>query len=142
VWLASAGGYIVRYSLTSNAGPDYFGDAIDGTISWDYELTAVNQPVTLALPDDCPPGLVDAPRLPDATSVDSLPGLLTYDSATPLADVVAFYQTELGTRGWVASDDPYIDDIDASVEFTQGTSTLTLTATLNGAVTSVQLLMT
>jgi hypothetical protein len=141
-WVATSGGYVVKYLLTSKAGPEFFGDGIEGTISYDYELTAVNQPVTMSLPDDCPPGLVGAPQLPDAANVDSQPGLLSYDTATAPADVVTFYQTELATAGWTSSDDATIDDTSATIEFTQGSATLVLTAVVDGATTSVQLLMT
>jgi hypothetical protein len=141
-WVATNGGYVVKYLLRSKAGAELFGDGIEGTITWDYELTGVNQPVAMSLPEDCPTGLVDAPQLPDATNVDNVPGLLTYDTATPLADVVTFYQTELATRGWTASEDATIDDTSATIDFTQGSATLVLTATVDGSTTSVQLLAT
>ncbi len=138
----STGGFVVKYVVTTKAGPDYFGDGIDGTIMWDYELTAVNQPVVITLPDDCPPGIVDAPQLPDATNVESLPGVLTYDTATSLSDIVAFYQTELGNRGWVPSGDPTVEDTSVIADFTQANATLTLTATIDAGVTTVELLIT
>ena len=142
VWVASTGGFVVKYVVTTKAGPDYFGDGIDGTIMWDYELTAVNQPVVITLPGDCPPGIVDAPQLPDATNVESLPGVLTYDTATSLSDIVAFYQTELGNRGWVPSGDPTVEDTSVIADFTQANATLTLTATIDAGVTTVELLIT
>ena len=141
-WVATNGGYVVKYLLQSKAGAGLFGDGIDGTITWDYELTGVDQPIAMSLPEDCPAGLVDAPTLPDAANVDNLPGLLTYDTSTPVADVVAFYQTELASRGWTASEDATIDDTSAAIEFTQGSATLVLTVTVDGSVTSVQLLAT
>ena len=141
-WVATNGGYVVKYLLRSKAGAELFGDGIEGTITWDYELTGVNQPVAMSLPEDCPGGLVDAPQLPDAANVDNLPGLLTYDTATPPADVVTFYRTELANRGWAASEDPTIDDTSATIDFTQGSATLVLSAAFDGSTTSVQLLAT
>ena len=142
LWVASSGGQIVKYLVTTKAGADYFGDGIEGTVAWDYELTTVNQPVTITLPADCPPGLIDAPQLPDATNVENLPGLSTYDTATSLVDIVAFYQTELGNRGWVATDDPTIDERGAMVTWTQADATLIVTAAIDAGVTTVQLLLT
>ena len=92
VWVAATGGYILRYQLATTAGPDYFGEGVDGTLTWDYELSSINQPVALTLPDGCPPGLVNAPQLPDASNIVSLPAVFSYDTATSLADVMAFYQ--------------------------------------------------
>jgi hypothetical protein len=138
-WVATDGGYIVKYLLTSKAGAEVFGDGVEGTITWDYELTGVNQPVAMSLPSDCPAALVDAPQLPDAANVDNQPGVLTYDTTTSPADVVAFYQKELTTRGWTASDNLLVDDTSASIDFTQGSATLVLTATVVGSTTSVQL---
>jgi hypothetical protein len=139
-WVATDGGYVVKYLLQSKAGAELFGDGVEGTITWDYELTGANQPVAINLPEDCPAGLVDAPVLPDASNADNLPGLLTYDTPTPLADVVAFYQTELATRGWAASEDATIDDTSATIDFTRDSATLVFTATVDGSTTSVQLL--
>ncbi|MFM2070047.1 MAG: hypothetical protein RLZZ623_310 [Actinomycetota bacterium] len=141
-WVATNGGYIVKYLLQTKAGAELFGDGIDGTITWDYELTGVDQPVALAMPEDCPAGLVDAPQLPDAANVENLPGLLSYDTSTPMADVVAFYQSELANRGWTASDDPTIDDTSATMYFTQGAATLGVTASVDGSTTSVQVFST
>ena len=141
VWVASTGGHVVKYLVTTKAGVDYFGDGVEGTITWDYQLTAINQPVVITLPADCPPGLIVAPQLPDATSVENLPGVLTYDTATSLADIVAFYQTELVNRGWVATDDPTIDEIGATITFTQANATLIVAAAIDAGVTTVQLLL-
>src|SRR6185436_12342831 len=71
LWVAAQGSYVVKYLLTRKGNADYFGEGIEGTTTLDYELTGVGQPVTIALPDDCPPGLVDAPLLTDATEVSN-----------------------------------------------------------------------
>lgn len=59
-----------------------------------------------------------------------------------MTDIVAFYHSELGARGWTASDDPTIDETGALIEFTEGTSLLVLTVTLADTLASVQLLVT
>lgn len=142
VWVATTGGFVVKYVVDTTATADYFGDGIEGTVTWDYELTTVDQPVAIALPEGCPPGIVAAPQLADATNVESLPGVLTFDTVTGLADIVAFYQAQLGPLGWTPAGDPTVDEANALVEFTQGAALLTVTATIDAGVTTVQLLLT
>ena len=47
LWVASNGGYIVRYKVTTTADAAYFGEGLAGVMTWDYELTDVNQAVTI-----------------------------------------------------------------------------------------------
>lgn len=99
-WLATEGGYLLRYHLTTQADEGFFGQGMTGTMTWDYVLSDIGAPVTFSLPVDCPPGLVDAPRLPDASGVVDAPGYLAYDSATSVPDALAFYKQELPALGW------------------------------------------
>ena len=138
LWVAATGGYILRYQLSTRAGPDYFGEGVDGTLTWDYELGGSNQPVALKVPDGCPPGLVNAPQLPDASNVVSLPAVLSYDTAKSPADVMAFYQKELPKLGWTAGDEPTVTDATAVVELSQGATTMSVTAIIDGGVTTVE----
>ena len=100
LWLASEGGYVLRYRQTTTGDASYFGQGTEGKLTYDYELTQVNQPTTITLPADCPPGLLDAPILTDASKAESLPGLLEYQTTSSVQDVVAFYQQELPKLGW------------------------------------------
>jgi hypothetical protein len=100
MWVASEGGFIVRYLVTTKGNADYFGGGIEGTLTRDYQLTEVNQPLTIELPVNCPPGLVDAPLLSDASIVVNLPGLLAYDTGTSVLEARAFYEQELPKLGW------------------------------------------
>jgi hypothetical protein len=146
LWVATDGGYLVKYVLTTTGGADYFGSGTDGTLSWDYELTQVNQPVPFDLPADCPPGLVQAPRLPDAANVQDTPGVLAYDSASSLADAVTFYQTQLTGLGWQLTGDPIAvadipkDQTTVVLDFTQASQTLTVILTLSETGTQVSIL--
>ena len=45
MWVASDGGYIVKYLLTTKGDATYFGEGVEGTLSWDYELTGIGQPL-------------------------------------------------------------------------------------------------
>lgn len=101
VWIASSEGYVVRYIATTTGGPEYFGKGIEGTQTWDYQLSHVGVPPAFDLPASCPPGLVDAPLMPDAIAVQSEPGLLRFETAASPAEVLAFYDEELSPMGWV-----------------------------------------
>ena len=141
LWVASDGMYIIRYMLATTGGADYFGEGIEGTISWDYELTDIGQPFTVTLPTDCPPGIVDAPLLPDATDVLSVPGLLSYSSTTSLSDVVAFYQKQLPTLGWQTADAPPATDAGVLLDFTRGGQQMSVIIGVDGANTNVNILV-
>ncbi|MBE0680298.1 MAG: hypothetical protein IH589_00150 [Anaerolineales bacterium] len=142
MWVASDGGYIVKYLLTTKGNADYFGEGIEGTLTLDYELTDVNQPVAFALPDDCPAGLVDVPLLPDAADVVNMPGLLTYNTVTPLSDVAAFYQEEIPGLGWaLLGEEPTITESTAFLDYQQGDQNLTVIITTDAGVTTVTILL-
>lgn len=141
VWVASEGGYIVRYLLTTKAGADYFGEGIEGTMTLSYELTGPNQPVTIQLPDDCPPGLVDAPLLPDAANVEKTPGALTYDTSTSVAEVAAFYQEQIPSLGWTLEGEPTIAESVAFLIYKKDGQNLSVILTASDNVTTVRILL-
>jgi hypothetical protein len=135
MWVASEAGYIVKYIVTTEGDADYFGEGVEGTLTWDYELTDVNQPVTFALPDDCPPGMVDVPLLPDATNVLNMPSVLAYDTTSSLADIAKFYQSEIPKLGWELTGEPTITESTVLMEFTQGKQIMTLIVTTGDRTT-------
>jgi hypothetical protein len=141
MWVAIDGGYIVKYLLTTKGNADYFGEGIEGTITWDYELTDINQPVTVTLPDDCPGGMVNAPLLPDASDTLSLPGILTYATSASLTDIVAFYQQEIPNLGWESAGEPTITDTAALMDYIQGDQTLTIIVTTGDTGTTVNVVL-
>jgi hypothetical protein len=141
MWVASEGGYLVRYVLTTTGGADYFGEGTEGTATWDYALTDIDQPLTVEMPKDCPVGMVDAPLLPDATDVIGELGLLTYSTPASVADVAAFYQEQLPALGWQPPAEPRSDVTSVWLDYTQGDETLTLIVTADQGVTTVTVLL-
>jgi hypothetical protein len=141
IWVASEGGYIVRYLLTTNGNADYFGEGIEGTLTWDYELTDVDQPVTIALPEDCPAGMVNAPLLPDASDVLNVPSLLAYDTSSSLADAAAFYQEQLPGLGWTLLGEPAIGETTALMEFTQEDQIMTIIIAIVNNRTTINMVL-
>jgi hypothetical protein len=141
MWVAADGGYIVKYLLTTNGNADYFGEGIEGTITWDYELTDINQPLTITLPDNCPGGLVNAPLLPDASEVLNMPGLLTYHTSMSLADTAAFYQQEIPNLGWELIGEPTLTDTTALLDYIQADKTLTVIITADETGTTANVVL-
>jgi hypothetical protein len=141
LWVASDGGYIVRYKVATKGTAVYFGAGIEGTLTWDYELTGVNQPVAIELPKDCPAGMVDAPMLPDATDVLRVPGLLSYSTLTSLANAAAFYQKQIPLLGWKPLGNPTITDTIVLLDYTQGTKTMSVIITAAQGGTTVRIVV-
>lgn len=117
LWVATDGGYLVKYLLTTTGKAAYFGEGIEGTLTEDYELTDIGKPVVISLPADCPPGLVQAPQLADAANVENDLGLLTYTTASSPQEAAAFYQMELPKLGWQATGQPLVDEASAFLQF-------------------------
>jgi hypothetical protein len=125
VWVASDNGYVVRYLLTTTAKADYFGEGTDGTLTREYNLTGINQPVTISLPAAC--GTVSGvPVMADARNLLRQPGVTLYTTASSIADVLAFYQAQMPALGWTASDEPSQSDTTATMVFVQGAQKLSL----------------
>jgi hypothetical protein len=141
IWLASEGGYIVKYVLTTQGDADYFGEGIEGTLTWDYELTDVNQPLTIELTADCPAGMVDAPLLPDASDVLNMPSVLAYDTSTSLPEATAFYQEQIPSLGWTLIGEPTLSETTALMEFTQGDQTMTVIIIVGDTSMRVQIVL-
>ncbi len=141
LWVASQGGYMVLYLLTTTGDEDYYGEGMEGTQSWDYELTTVNQPVEILVPAECPQGMVDAPRLADATNITSVPGFLEYESASGVAEAAAFYQEQLPTFEWSPLGDPDLSDTTAVMGFTRGEQLLSLIITQNENKTIIRIIL-
>jgi hypothetical protein len=141
LWIAAEGGYLVKYLLTSTGNADYFGEGLEGTLTLDYELTGINQPVTIQLPEDCPPGMVTAPLLPDASNVVSTPGTLAYDTATGLDAAAAFYQEQLPGLGWTPDGEPSIAEAAKILIYTQGEQRMTVILSAEADQTTVNIVI-
>lgn len=141
VWVASENQVVIRYLLTTTAGPDFFGEGVDGTITWEYDLTDINQPVTIDLPAACTAGWVDAPLMPAAQDVRQQPGYTIYSISGSIQDVLAFYLAQLPALGWEAEGEPSLGDTLGWVTFVQGDQQLTVIVMTSDNAVEVRLLM-
>ena len=138
VWIASEGGYVVKYVLSLLAGPAVLGEASAGTMSWDYELTRIGEPVTIDLPADCLAGSIDAPLMADAADVAKGPTMLAFKTPSNPAKVVAFYGKAGKAAGWKLLGKPVIAADTALIEFRAGSDRITIIATRRASITTVQ----
>jgi hypothetical protein len=143
VWIASDGGYVVRYTLVTEGASGFLGHGVTGRLTTDYNVTSVNQPVTVSVPDGCGPGLVDAPLLADAANVVSRPGQLSYSTSSATPDALGFYQQQLVAAGWVPTSDPVTDEtLTQTVStFTRADETLSVILSAAPPGTTVTLLL-
>ena len=141
LWVGSDGNYIVKYLLTRKGNADYFGEGMEGTLTVDYQLTEPNQPVTIQLPEDCPPGLVDAPLLPDASGVQTVPGTLSYTTSTSIEEAAAFYQQELPSLGWTLEGAAEVTESAALLNYKKNRQNMTVILIATDSVPTVQILL-
>jgi hypothetical protein len=141
VWVAEAGSYILKYSLTLQGGPEYFGEGGEGAVTWVYDLTKAGQPPAIVVPKDCPAGLVDAPVMEDAQNFQQFPGATLYTTKSTTAQVADFYQKKLTVAGWKLDGKPTVTEEAAFLNFKQGTSRLTVFVTVGDGGTTVRLLI-
>jgi hypothetical protein len=142
IWTAVDGDYVVRQVLVAEGSLVGVGSG-EGRMEWEYNLLDINSPVTIAAPEGCDPPIgADFPTMPDATDVTSFDTILTYTSVSPMADVVAFYNEQLPALGWTAgtasTDIPGM----ATLEFTRGDETVSITITESEGTTSVMITFT
>ena len=136
VWVASDGGYVVKFARTTTAGPNYFGGGLDGTKSWEYALTDINALTDVPLPDGCQ---LDAPVMAGATNILALPRYTGFDTQATLGDVIAYYKEQLPALGWEVKSEPFKEADRAAVEFAKGDQVMNLLITPGGAGLRVDL---
>ncbi|GIK67466.1 MAG: hypothetical protein BroJett018_52600 [Chloroflexota bacterium] len=141
LWVASDGGYLLRYTLVTTGDPDYFGAGVEGTLSWDYTLSDINQPLTIELPADCPPGILDVPIMADAVDAVELPGYTSYTTPSSIQDAIAFYQEQVEALGGQSDNPPTIAENTALFGFTLNGQAILLVVGLDetGGTTTVNL---
>lgn len=139
MWVASDGGYVVRYTLTTVGADEYFGDENEGTLTFDYQVTDVNSAQPIEMPPDCAVGDSDAPLLPDAATVVRVPGLVSYTTAATVEDVVVFYLDQLTALGWQAVTEPTVGENATVQTFQRDRDELSLVVGSGEADTTVRL---
>jgi hypothetical protein len=138
VWVAVDGGQVVRYVRTTTADATYFGEGVEGTITWAYDLTGIDGLYEIILPPGCQ---IDAPSLPDATNLVMLPQWMGFDTSSAVSDVTAFYQQQLPGRGWTLSGEPFIGGSTELTVYAKGSDLLNVVVVANETATRVEILL-
>lgn len=110
VYVAKDGGYLVRLVMQ---GTGNMADILDTTVNTTGEihvelnLTEVNEPITVEIPEACTGSGADAeyPILEDATELATMSGLVSYQTVTAVTDVIAFYDEQMTNDGWTKNTD-------------------------------------
>jgi hypothetical protein len=126
-WIATQGGYVVKYVLDINGADSVFGTGVTGTQHMEYTLSQVGAQAQVVYPVGCEPVLSDMPAMEDASDLTRLPGLLDYSTNAAQTDIFAFYQDKLTAMGWQKDSDDGIGSDSASMTFTRSDSSVDVT---------------
>ena len=120
VWVAVDGNYVVKYTAEATGKGTLFGSTSEeGTITVEYNLTEVNGSFQIEPPADCEAPATDIPIMADASDKSTFGEMVSYTSASALADVVEFYKREMPNNGWQPSGEPTEMEGLAMLEFTK-----------------------
>ena len=122
VWVASDGGYLLKYHVEFSGGQALFGTDATGTQTIDYELSEVNNGAPVAYPGDCLPVLADIPATDDAKNVERMPGSLRYTTASSPDTVQTFYEKYFTGQSWAADAAQPLPDGEMDFLFSQAST--------------------
>lgn len=119
IWIAVDGGYVVRDSANWEGAAAMFATTAkaSGKGTWTFDVLDVNKPLKIEPPETCTKGNADIPMLPDAVETMRMGPMVTYKTATKLADAVEFYKTAMAKAGWKLEGEPEISDEMAALQF-------------------------
>jgi hypothetical protein len=107
-YIAVDGGYVVKMAINGDVSyttPDQMFD--EGTIKLTFDLSDINQPITIEPPAEAKAqtgGREDLPKMPDAKVELSTSELISYRTASSVKDTADFYETEMAKNGWTAGE--------------------------------------
>jgi hypothetical protein len=139
IWIAVEGGYVVKEMVNWSGASGLFGTGSNakGDGKWNWELSDVNQAITINPPENCGGAASDIPVMKDATEKSSFGDTITYKSPSKLADVIEFYKAQMPSAGWKLEGEPTISDEYASLEFSKDGQTATVMLTTDQSTTQV-----
>ena len=122
VWLASEGGFVVKYTLLAAPPTAPTGKGMETGLAMTYELSQVNAVASIELPPTCMAIPLEIPIMPDATGMYRSSGRVSYQTTSSVAQVVDLYFTQLGALGWTALSEKPKGEVKAPVglAFVQG----------------------
>lgn len=132
IYVASDGNYLVRLVMDGEGAMDIFnaGSSQDGLVHIEFNLTDVNEPVEIGIPEECTNAAAsgELPMLEDAYEVSTFAGFLNYKSYGTIEDGLAFYEDALSAEGWLKDEDEsFIMEGTAMLSYKREGESLTLT---------------
>ena len=144
IWVAVDGGFVVKDMMSWQGAAGFFGgnSEAQGDGTWTWELSDVDQPVSIEAPANCGGAANDMPIMADATGKSSFGDVITYKSASTLDDVMAFYQAEMPAAGWSAEGEPQVSDEFATFGFAKDGQKAQIIVTVDADQTQVMISVT
>lgn len=139
VTVATQGGYVLHYAVTTRGGEDYFGEGVKGALHWEYYLSEVNQPRALRLPANCPEALAGLAPMPDAADFDYTGDVATFRTDAGIEAVMAYYHEQLQALGWGAVGEPQVNEAAGMATYVKGDRQIIVLAAPAGGATAVWL---
>jgi hypothetical protein len=109
VWIAAQGGFVVKYQLEIQGGPDVLGQGLIGTRIYNYAISEVNNGAPVSYPNGCEPVLSEVPMLSDALNEERVPGALSFTTGSTEEEVGDFYDKFFTQNGWNTISQPLQD---------------------------------
>ncbi len=141
IYVAKDGDFLVSMVVDATGKLDLFDEGLteDGQLHIEINLTDIDVPVEAAIPAACAAEDGSAggansefPMLDDASEVTSFAGVLSYQTALPLEDVMAFYDDTLANAGWVKDEEgSFVASGNALVNYLRDGVTLSVTVSPN-----------
>ena len=102
IYAAGDAGYVARLVMNGRGVNNLLSDGGgEGEIYYELNYYDFDQPLEITPPAGCPETAVpDYPMLDDATNLNAMAGLLTYETAQPFEAALDFYKTEMAAAGW------------------------------------------
>jgi hypothetical protein len=128
VCVAVDGSYVVQLLVDADFRYTDPGEVFEeGNIKMTFDISDVNQPIAIEPPAEAEAqagGRDDIPMLPDAEVVEfGGAELISYRTASSVADAAGFYQGEMPKNGWTADEGNMVFDENALLHYTKGGET-------------------
>jgi hypothetical protein len=143
-WVAVDGGYVVKDVLNWEGGAGLFGVSMtNGSGSWNWELTDINQPVKIEPPANCGGGAaLDLPVMADAKEKARFGDVLSYKTASNPTEVADFYRREMVAAGWSLDGEPTVAEQLTMLAFTKESQKAQVMLSAEDAGTTVVITVT
>jgi hypothetical protein len=130
-FVAVDGGYVVKLTMEMEMqSADDQAEVFDNGTMWlDYNLTDVNQPITIEPPAeamDQTQGREDIPQLPDAQQISAMDNFIMYSTDRSVSEAAEFYEREMPASGWQSEGDSMVMEDAAFLNFTKDGATASI----------------